>query len=254
MNSNVKVTGCIVTYNNSDIIVGCIESLFRETRGVDFTLYVVDNHSADGTAALIREHFPNLTVLEQKKNGGFGHGHNQVLPLLNSKYHAVINPDIYVEGDVIAGLVSMLEERPEVVIATPKILNEDGTEQFLPKMGPSIRHVIVSKFKPFRYLREEYTRQNEEDGKEMEIEMSTGCFFVVRTEIYKQLKGFDTRYFLYCEDADLSKRARAYGKIIFWPYVSATHKWSRANTRSLKGIVHFLTSMFKYFLRWGVSW
>lgn len=253
MNRDLKVTGCIVTYNNSDIILGCIESLLRETKGVDFKLYVVDNHSTDGTVELIREHFPQLTILEQGKNSGFGHGHNQVLPIIESEYHAVINPDIYVEGDVISGLVAMLEEHRDVIMATPKILNEDGTEQFLPKKDPSIRYVIMSKFKPFRYLREEYTRQNEEDGSAMEIEMCTGCFFVIRTEIYRKLKGFDTRYFLYCEDADFSRRARKLGKIVFWPYVSATHKWSRANTRSIKGVMHFLTSLFKYFLRWGVN-
>lgn len=253
MSNDIKVSGCIVTYNNEDIIQGCIESIFRETKGVDFKLYIVDNHSQDGTVAIVREYFPNLEIIEQQQNQGFGHGHNAVLNRLDSKYHVVINPDIYVEGDVISGLVGMLEEHPDVVMATPKILNEDGTEQFLPKKDPSIRYVIMSKFKPFRHLREEYTRQNEEDGTAMEIEMCTGCFFVIRTELLKRLQGFDSRYFLYCEDADLSRRVREKGKIVFWPYVSAMHKWSRANTRSVKGVMHFLTSLLKYFLRWGVN-
>lgn len=253
MINEIKVTGCIVTYNNADVIEGCIESIFRETKGVDFKLYIVDNHSEDGTKSIIREKFPQLEILEQPENKGFGHGHNIVINRLDSRYHVVINPDIYVEGDVITALVSMMEEHPEVVMATPKILNEDRTEQFLPKKDPSIRYVILSKFKPFRYLREEYTRQHEEDGNAMEIEMCTGCFFVIRTELFQQLKGFDSRYFLYCEDADLSRRVRGKGKIVFWPYVSAMHKWSRANTRSAKGVMHFLASLLKYFLRWGVN-
>lgn len=254
MDSNIKVSGGIVTYNNADIICGCIESLLRETRGVDFQLYVADNSSTDNTVQLIKEKFPQVILLEQDKNMGFGHGHNVIADSVKSDYHAVINPDIYVEGDVISALVHMMEDNRDVVMSTPKILNEDGTEQFLPKKDPSIRYVILSKFKPFRHFRTEYTRQLEEDGNAMDIEMCTGCFFVIRTEVFRKLGGFDKRYFMYCEDADISTRARKLGRIVFWPYVSATHKWSRANTRSMKGVCRFLTSLFKYFIRWGVNW
>lgn len=254
MDSNIKVSGGIVTYNNADIICGCIESLLRETRGVDFQLYVADNSSTDNTVQLIKEKFPQVILLEQDKNMGFGHGHNVIADSVKSDYHAVINPDIYVEGDVISALVHMMEGNRDVVMSTPKILNEDGTEQFLPKKDPSIRYVILSKFKPFRHFRTEYTRQLEEDGNAMDIEMCTGCFFVIRTEVFRKLGGFDRRYFMYCEDADISRRARKLGRIVFWPYVSATHKWSRANTRSMKGVCRFLTSLFKYFIRWGVNW
>lgn len=254
MDSNIKVSGGIVTYNNADIICGCIESLLRETRGVDFQLYIADNSSTDNTVQLIKEKFPQVILLEQDKNMGFGHGHNVIVDSVKSDYHAVINPDIYVEGDVISALVHMMEENQDVVMSTPKILNEDGTEQFLPKKDPSIRYVILSKFKPFRHFRTEYTRQLEEDGNAMDIEMCTGCFFVMRTEVFRKLGGFDRRYFMYCEDADISRRARKLGRIVFWPYVSATHKWSRANTRSMKGVCRFLTSLFKYFIRWGVNW
>lgn len=254
MDSNIKVSGCVVTYNNADIIEGCIASLLRETKGVDFKLYVVDNHSSDGTAELIKANFPMVKVLCQNNNGGFGHGHNLVMSYVDSVYHAVINPDIYVEGDVITALVQMMEQDREVVMSTPKILNEDGTEQYLPKKDPGIRYVILSKFKPFRQYRQLYTRQLEEDGTAMDIDMCTGCFFVTRTALFKELGGFDKRFFMYCEDADLSRRARERGRIVFWPYVCATHKWSRANTRSLQGVVRFLTSLFKYFVKWGVNW
>lgn len=254
MDRNIKVSGGIVTYNNADIICGCIESLLRETHGVDFQLYIADNSSTDNTVQLIKEKFPQVILLEQDKNMGFGHGHNVIADSIKSDYHAVINPDIYVEGDVISALVYMMEENQDVVMSTPKILNEDGTEQFLPKKDPSIRYVILSKFKPFRHFRTEYTRQLEEDGNAMDIEMCTGCFFVMRTEVFRKLGGFDRRYFMYCEDADISRRARKLGRIVFWPYVSATHKWSRANTRSMKGVCRFLTSLFKYFIRWGVNW
>lgn len=254
MDSSIKVSGCIVTYNNADIIAGCIESLLRETKGVDFKLYVVDNNSTDGTAELIKSSFPEVKVMSQDVNHGFGQGHNLVLSYVDSQYHAVINPDIYVEGDVISALTEMMEKDKGVIMSTPMILNEDGTEQFLPKRDPSVRYVILSKFKPFKHLRAEYTRQYDEDGSPMDTENCTGCFFVIRTDMFKKLGGFDKRYFMYFEDADLARRARELGRIVFWPYVCATHKWSRANTKSPVGIMRFMNSFFKYFLRWGVNW
>jgi len=249
----MKVTGSIVTYNNSGIIQECIRSVLEQTRGVDFTLYVVDNGSTDGTVELIRKNFSQVRIIENGRNLGFGHGHNRAMEAVDSDYHAVINPDITLTKDTISALCMYLENHQDVLMVTPKILNEDGTEQFLPKYCPTIRYVFISKLKPFRYLRKRYTREPENLCEPVEVEFCTGCFFVTRTALMKELKGFDSRFFMYCEDADLSRRVRQKGKIIFYPSVCVTHKWGRENTRSFRGILRFLSSLFKYFCKWGVA-
>lgn len=250
----MKVTGSIVTYNNSNIIYECIQSILAQTQGMDFTLYVVDNGSTDQTVDIIRNSFDGqVKIIENGRNLGFGRGHNRVIEEIKSDYHAVINPDITLAQDTIGELCRYMENNKDVLMVTPKILNEDGTEQFLPKYCPTIRYVIVSKLKPFRYLRKRYTRQEETFTEPAEVEFCTGCFFVTRTAVIKELKGFDTRFFMYCEDADLSRRMRQRGKIIFYPSVCATHKWGRDNTRSFKGVLRFLSSLFKYFSKWGLQ-
>lgn len=250
---NEKVSGCIVTYNNEDIIYKCIDSILRYTEGLNFTLYVVDNGSTDKTVGIIRDNFKNVRLICNKKNTGFGHGHNRVLDMIDSEYHVVINPDIMFNMDAITPLIRYLKEHKDVMMITPKILNPDNTEQFLPKYCPSVRHVIISKFGHFRYLRKEYTRENEEFNAPAEIEFATGCFFIIRTAILRQVKGFDNRFFMYCEDADLSRNVRKIGSIIFYPQATVVHEWKRDNTRSLRGIMRFMTSLFKYFLKWGIK-
>ncbi|MCM1466644.1 MAG: glycosyltransferase family 2 protein [Alistipes sp.] len=248
----MKVTGSIVTYNNGNIIYECIKSVLEQTQGVDFTLYVVDNGSTDRTLEIIKNNFDGqVKIIENGRNLGFGRGHNRVIEEAESDYHAVINPDITLAEDTIAVLCRYMEENSGVLMATPKILNEDGTEQYLPKYCPTIRYVMISKLKPFRYLRKRYTREEENFTKPVEVEFCTGCFFVARTALLKELKGFDPRYFMYCEDADLSRKVRRKGKIIFYPWACATHKWGRDNTRSFKGVFRFLSSLFKYFCKWG---
>ncbi len=249
----MKVSGCIVTYNNIDVIEACIESVLQYTKGVDFKLYVVDNGSTDGTRELIRKKYGSVILIENDKNRGFGEGHNKVIPMIDSKYHVIINPDIKLASDTISVLCGFMDKNESVAMVTPRILNEDKTEQYLPKYCPTIRYVIISKIKPFRYLRRQYTRQDERFEKPVKIEFSTGCFLVVRTELFQELGGFDSRFFMYCEDADLSRRVRKKGYIVFYPQASVIHRWERENTRSLKGVIRFMSSLAKYFLKWGIK-
>ena len=88
------------------------------------------------------------------------------------------------------------------------------------------------------------------------VEFATGCFLFIRTEIFKKLEGFDPRFFLYQEDSDLSRRIleERLGSIVYHPDMCVTHKWARENTRTFKGRMRQMASVFKYFLKWGITW
>ena len=250
----MKITGGIVTYNNIKTIERCIKSVLKETEGkdYDFSLYVYDNGSIDGTAELIEEKFAEVKLIRDTDNKGFGAGHNAIIKRVHSDVHFVINPDIYIDMDTIGELGKYVLSHDEVGLITPRILNNDGTEQFLPKYCPTIRYVIISKFPGFKYLRKRYTRQDEGISDITEIEFCTGCFFGTRTDYIKRKRGFSNRYFMYCEDSDLSRRVRAEGKtILFYPSAAAYHNWQRDNTGNIKGIIRFLRSLLVYFRKWG---
>lgn len=248
--SDVLVSACIVTYNNAACIESCVESILQQTNQKNFKLFISDNCSTDDTVEIVESKFPEVCIIKNAYNGGFGFGHNQMLSHIDSKYHLVINPDIVLKEDIISKLVKYMENHPTVGMITPKVLNMDGTEQFLPKRDPSIRYVILSKFKPFAFYRDEYTRKNDQMNKPTQIDSCTGCFFLIRTNLFKKLKGFDKRFFMYYEDADLSRRARKYQKLIFYPYGNVYHAWKRDNVNSVKGIIIFLKSMVAYFKKW----
>ena len=245
------VTGGIVTYNNADIIAKCIQSLLDCTEQCKFQLYIYDNHSTDMTVSIIKEHFPDVIILESKENRGFGYGHNQIInQIVDSDFHAIINPDIYLTEDAISQIALYMYNHPEVIQLTPEIRNLDGSIQYLPKLDPNFKRVVLSKFKPFAHYRREYTREDENFTEPVPILSSTGCFSVIKTEVLKLLQGYDQRFFMYFEDADLSRRLREYGVIIYHPGISVYHEWKRDNTRSLRGILIFLTSMLKYYRKW----
>ena len=245
-----KISAGIVTYNNAKEIVPCLSSLIKHTADLDLQIYVFDNASQDDTVFIIKNQFPQVHVIESEENLGFGKGHNRIKDEIQSEYHMVVNPDIVFTENVVQKLYGFLEKYSRAGQVTPKILNEDGTEQFLPKKDPTFAYVIMSKFPPFRHYREEYTRAKEEFKKPTRIMSSTGCLFMIRTALFKKLNGFDERYFMYFEDADLSRRVRKYADVVFYPNACAYHGWKRDNTKSIRGVRIFLTSMIKYFWKW----
>ena len=247
------ITGSIVTHNNEKSIRACLESILRETADKDyeFKLYIYDNASSDGTLGIIHE-FPEVSVVCDTENKGFGAGHNDLIKKVRSDYHFVINPDISVDMDTIGKLTEYLKANPDVGLVTPKVLNTDGTEQYLPKYTPTVRYVIISKFPGFKYLRRRYTRQEEKLDTPTDIKFCTGCFFGASTSYLKKMRGFSNRYFMYCEDADLSERVLRYGKrIVFYPDCTVYHNWQRDNTGSFKGIMRFMKSLMVFFQKWG---
>ena len=83
-----------------------------------------------------------------------------------------------------------------------------------------------------------------------QIAQATGCFMFIRTELFRQLDGFDKRFFMYFEDIDLSKRVNRVSKVMYYPYVSVYHEWERGGAKNMKLLLIQISSMFKYFLKW----
>lgn len=248
--SQIGVTGSIVTYNNGKIIEACIDSLLTHTKGCQFKLYVYDNCSVDDTVQIIRDRFPEIKVIEGKDNKGFGYGHNQIIKRVKSAYHVVINPDIVIDTDAISEMAAYMQAHPQIGLMVPKVLNPDGTEQFLQKMQPNFKSVILSKFKWFRGYRDIFTMADVHVTEPVTCTNISGSFFMADTKKLKKLKGFDQRYFMYYEDSDLAMRMQKIAGIVYHPNIYVYHEWQRDNMRSLKGMRRYFSSMFKYILKW----
>lgn len=249
----------IVTYNNEKEILNLLRSIYNFSSNIHFKIFVIDNNSEDNTVNLVKENYPEVEILKTKKNIGFGRAHNLVLERIDSEFHLIVNPDVIITSQVICNLISYLKEHNEAVIVTPKILNPDGSIQSLPKKDPKLIYMLAGKLEKYNHffskIRKKYTMYNEElsSQKPFCIDFCTGCFMMIRTKIFKKLKGFDDRFFMYLEDADLSRRARKYGKIMFLPTETVVHFWHRESSRKLKFFFIHLKSMLKYLLKWKIK-
>lgn len=250
----IKLTASIVAYNSADEILNVLNSLSKINVN-NFAVTIVDNASSDNTVALVKKNYPTIKVIESKKNVGFGAGHNLAIKEIDSDYHIFVNPDISVESNQIKNMIEYLEKNKDVVILTPKVLNTDGTEQFLPKVFPKIKYVISGKLESkaniFYKWRSQYTFRDRVITEPIEIQYSTGCFMVCRTSALKAVGGFDERYFLHFEDADLTREMLSKGRVMYNPNVYVTHTWHRDNIKNKNIRKIALQSLRKYYMKWG---
>ncbi len=257
MCEKIKISVGVVTFNSEneiDILMPSLKNsnLFNETE-----VYVVDNASSDNTANLISEKYSWAKLTRNEKNIGFGRAHNIIIREVKSKYHLIINPDVKISSDTLEKSMEFMDNHPDVVLMTPYIMNIDGTQQFLPKKNPSFKYLFGGMFeKQFEFckrLREEYTMKNENITKFTDVEFCTGAFMFTRTEALKKLGGFDERYFLHFEDADLTRELKKFGRTVFNPEIKITHKWQRDNKKLNKSFFAALNSMFKYMIKWSLK-
>lgn len=251
--SHTKASAGIVVYNGADEAIEAAKSLLQHTKGVSLKVYLIDNNSPDGSAEKLKaQRFEGeVEVICLDKNVGFGSGHNTVLPLLDSDYHFIVNPDITLNEDTVSQLCTWLDANEGVVMATPRLAFPDEKEQYTAKRVPTFMALLARQLHIFKGVEKRYLMLDKDLTKPQEIQFCTGCFNVMRTDIFKEIGGFDESYFMYVEDADITRRAMQKGKVMYVPDVCVTHAWHRDANKKWKNFWMQIKSMFHYWKIWG---
>lgn len=251
----IDLSFAIVTYNNSKIIEETVRNIVKNIPSeFNYKLYIIDNYSSDNTIEIVKKLKGSIEVIELGVNNGFGYGHNAILDRINSKFHFVVNPDIMVEDEnQIRKMVKFLNENNEVGMLSPLILSPDLSIQYLCKTNPTVFDMIIRRISPklFPNRQAKYVMKETEYNKVMSINYATGSFMVFKTDIYKKLKGFDESFFMYLEDADITRRVNQISKVVFYPDARIIHAWERESHKSFKFALITVQSMFVYFKKWG---
>lgn len=250
-----NVSASIVSYNGYDETADAVGSILSHTLGSDINIYVIDNASPDGTGTrlLSADFGDRVHVRCLSENIGFGSGHNSVLYSLRSDYHAVINPDITLTNDAITEICAYMDAHEDVVMVTPQLMFPDGSLQYTAKRKPSFMALLARTvpLKCLKNIENHYLALDEDLSVEREVEFCSGCFFVIRTEILKSIGGFDEKYFMYVEDADITQKALAMGRCMFLPSVRVYHAWHRDTRRKWSSFFMQIKSMLRYWSKWG---
>jgi len=204
----------IVTYNHKKYIDKCLKSVTKQDYSHE--IIVVDNNSIDGTAEYIKTNFPQVKVIENSQNKGFGAGNNIGAKHSSGEYLVFLNPDTIVEDNWLKELVTPLFSGSKL-ITTPKILTYDGSK--INTCGLIIHFTGLS-----------FTRGYGDDPNNFDkiesVNGFSGCCFAISNRNFKFLQGFDENFFLYNDDVELSCRAKINGfDIIFIPTSTIRHDY-----------------------------
>ena len=199
-----------------------------------------------------------VRVLRTQNNIGYGPGNNLVIEQTQSDYHIVINPDLFVEPDALSQAIVFMQSNPDVGLLTPAVFGEDGERHYLCKRNPTLFIMFLRGFAPawvrsiFHAKLEAFEmRECNYDAQIDAIQFPTGCFMFFRTARLRELGGFDGRFFMYFEDADIGRRMLRVARVVYVPTVKVVHRWARDSQRSWKMRWVFIWSALTYWKKWG---
>jgi N-acetylglucosaminyl-diphospho-decaprenol L-rhamnosyltransferase len=211
------VSVLLVTYRCRDEAAACLRSIYQTTEGANVEIVVLDNASGDGTVELVRSEFPGVRLLASPENLGFALGVNRAAEHATGEFVLLLNPDMEVHPGAIESLVAFARAHPEHGLYGGRTLDPGGTVNPGSCWGaPSLwslfcfAALLSTTFKRSRLFDPESLGGWKRDTVR-EVDIVTGCLLLAPRALWEELGGFDTRFFMYGEDADLSFRAKALG-------------------------------------------
>jgi len=213
------VTIIVLNYNGLKHIQNCFSSLAQiNYPNEQLELLLVDNASIDGSIEYIQSHYPQVHVVCNEQNLGFGSGNNVGARAATSQYVVFLNNDMWVDPQFIEGLVKTVQSGPDVVCAGAKILNWDGTRfDFAGSAchfaGYAYQEALDKPFTPEQFSSVKPTL------------FACGGAMIIDRQVFLDIGGFDGDYFAFYEDSDLGWRLWLLGyKVVFAPDAIAYHR------------------------------
>jgi len=242
MSTQPLITISIVSHGDSEKIPHLLTSLQKHERNTErFQLTLTDNLKND-LPDFDPSPWASLQILRNERQLGFAENHNNAFKLVMGEYFAILNPDLVFEGPIFDGLITRLQDQNGGLIA-PQIIDENGTVQdsfrSLPTPFELIRRRLPGyKFKPYQ-----------PDGNGMiHPDWVAGMFWLMKSEVYRQLGGMDEGYRLYLEDVDFCTRAHQSGiKILVDTQAQVRHEAQRSSRRSLYYLYLHVRSAMRFF-------
>lgn len=230
-----------------------------------------------GYALAINEHRPGEPVdglvagadlvLKDSRNLGYGRAFNRVLRQLavrgqrQPEWLAALNTDLSWRPGTMETLLAWLQRQPEVVLAVPQITDATGQPEALCKRDPTVLALLSRRFWPewlkppaLRRYDARYVMADQDHTRVLDVPYLSGCCMLMRRSALQQIGGFDESFFLYLEDADLTRSLRLLGRCVHLPVASVCHRWGRGSHHSWWLTLVNLQSAWFYFRKWGWRW
>ncbi len=216
----------VVNYNTRHLLQEMMAALLHAAEGLSLQIIVIDNASRDGSVEYIRANWPQLELIANSTNVGFGRANNQALPLLRGRNVLLLNTDAFVAAESLQVALAQLERHADCGILGVRLTGRDGSVQPSCRYFPTPWNILLIRTGLYRIfpgtqLVDDATWN---DHQAAECDWVPGAFFMIRRAVIDQVGLFDPRYFLYFEEVDFCRTAKGAGwKVLYCPDTDVVH-------------------------------
>ncbi len=201
----MQIAVVILNWNGKSLLEQFLPTVVRYS--TDATIYVADNASTDDSIAFLKTHYPDISIIKNKENGGYAKGYNDALKQIKADIFCLLNSDIEVTKDWLSPIRHSFTTNPKTAIIQPKIL-DFKRKSFFEYAGAA--GGFIDKY-GYPYCRGRMFNTIEEDKGQYNdvtpIFWASGACLFIRSQVFFELNGFDESFFAHIEEIDLCWRA-----------------------------------------------
>jgi GT2 family glycosyltransferase len=246
INEDIDISIIIVSYNTRDLLLACLGSLYQAKHDFSFEVIVSDNASSDGSEEIVRKSYPQVRVIQNQQNLGFGAAANRGAAIARGRYLVILNPDTLVPANTLRRLFDYLESSPGEKVVSCRLRGSHGEFQLSFSRFPTPARIFLlfsrlNRFVPLKSLQAYYdcfgqrllsVKTVSPHEKPRKVDTVLGAFFMMPLKSFWKVGGFDERYFMHYEEIDLFRKLQTIGcDVIFLPDVSVVHYGGQATRR-----------------------
>ncbi len=245
-----------MSYRSRDLLRECLRSVAETVREHSYEVIVADNDSRDGTEEMLAAEFASVRRIQMGTNAGFARANNRALREADGRCLLLLNPDTVVRPGALDALARFLEERADVGVVAPQLLNADLTDQGTARAFPTPAAFVFGRRSPLTRLfpgnpwsRRYLTGRARHGGEPFPVDWVSGACLMTRRDILDRVGGLDERFFMYWEDADWCRRVKQHGHGVFClPAAQVVHDEGGTRRRSpARQVWIFHQSVFWYY-------
>lgn len=241
----MDISVVIVNYNVAYFLEQCVLSVKTASNNLDVEIIVVDNNSTDKSCELLSEKYPEIILLQNKKNVGFSKANNQGVAIAKGEYVLILNPDTVIAEGTLDKIFSFAKIKNNLGVLGVKLI--DGSGKFLPESKRGIPTPQVSFNKLFvissKQTGKYYATHLAEDENGI-VDVLVGAFMFMKKSIFNEVKGFDEDYFMYGEDIDLSYKTLIKGyQNYYFSETTVIHYKGESTKKDIQYLKYFHEAM-----------
>lgn len=247
------LSASIVTYHTeTKELADCLDMLATASVPI---VYVIDNGNEQRIKDICMSR--QYVIYMAESNIGYGAAHNKAMRISldnGVKYHLVINTDIEFCPEDLVLLTDYLDHNPEVALAHPRIVSDEGADMFTARRLPTPTDLLLRRFSPGWFMRKRkrhYILADVDHTSNLDVPYVQGSFMMLRCDMLRMSGLFDERFFLYPEDIDLTRRLHLLRPTMYVPIVKVIHRHRAASYHSASMLRIHMYNMVKYFNKWG---